>query len=1275
MGGASSCLVKVKDYIFFWKSSRKNGPNGRSILVNNLPNQLQEAQKINKQYGNNKVISSNYTWWSFLPVNLFEQFHVIANFFFLLISILYFFSETPINPVTTIAPLVIVIGISMAKDAVDDIKRHRNDHKENKAPFMVLKNDPESNSSSFLSECSQDIHCGDIIICYEDCSFPCDMLIMASSSSNGKVFITTDNLDGESSVKTVNSLAFTQTKLTRTIQMIENKHFENIVLDLPRSTVFCQNPCEDLKAFEGSFNVSNEAIPLAINNVVLRGANLRQTSFIIGLAVYTGKDTKLSLNGKPGFRKFSSQSSRFNLILLFFMIAMFLITLLATILHFVWNKQPHGSPWYFFTPSSTPWRTVQDYFTILFLINYLIPISIMVTMELQQLVLAFFLSKDVEFYDPGSNEKAQVNSTNIADELGQIEFLFSDKTGTLTQNKMALKSYSLANDHHIYNVEEGGLFMIQGGGKPISSLASARKDSTILHYANATDYFSSSEDEDDSQEFLERSDNQGHQVTKQRIYKLSEEAKQFWTNVALCHSVEAKISNRGDTREEIITYNAASPDEAALIKGATKVGVTYLGLDDNNQSKDNEYNIHLIRFNPGVLSGKPAKVRTDRFRVDATIEFNSVRKRMSVMVRDEEGRCFVYTKGAEVTMLDPRRCDKTSSHVKDEIMHQVTGFALTGLRTLVFAVRELDSNTYELLLKKFRNAQCQIGPERSRALEEISEKIETHMNLLGVTAVEDKLQPGVRRCLQSLISAGIQVWVLTGDKEETAVKISQATGHFPPGTTLIRLTNGQSIEGVGRAIYVQLEGMRARLTVKSSRTKFKNLFRKKLKLDDTLLFEDSDESDAFSDEEVKVEVQKPQHSISLKRRFRNAVVDGLRRHRRRNPGGANEPVGLVIDGTTLRYAISPVLRDEFLRLCMSVTTVLCCRMTPLQKAAVIRLVSHGLDGVGGGRPVTAAVGDGGNDVAMLREASVGVGIFGNEGRQAVKASDYAIPLFKDLRRLLLLHGHWNYYRISMTANIFYFKVVPFVIIHFYQMCFDGFSGQSLLDSLFYTLYNLTYTSYAPFVFGLFEQNVLANDLLHRPYLYRLLSQSSNLRCWYVLLWVVDGWWHGTVIYFVCYYVLAGGMTYSDASFSLPGTSYSAVDFNMFGNACFIYLVVTVTMRNILMTKSLNLIFILGIIIVGLANLAVSYIYQTVGGTSTYVYMNYVYLGRCPAFWLGLLLVLPLSLLPDILWRICSDAWWDYQIALSGVKRSREKHRRRAWEHFIHRSLSDADEAS
>ncbi|VDD78603.1 unnamed protein product [Mesocestoides corti] len=269
----------------------------------------------------------------------------------------------------------------------------------------------------------------------------------------------------------------------------------------------------------------------------------------------------------------------------------------------------------------------------------------------------------------------------------------------------------------------------------------------------------------------------------------------------------------------------------------------------------------------------------------------------------------------------------------------------------------------------------------------------------------------------------------------------------------------------------------------------------------------------------------------------------------------------------------------------------------------------------------------------------------------------------------MVHGHWNYYRISMTANIFYFKNVAFVVVQVYQMFYDGFSGQSLFDSLLYTLYNLTFTFLPPLIFGMTEQHLSANDLLRRPYLYRLMSQSSNLRCWYILLWVIDGCWHGSVVYFVCYYVLCGGMLYSDATFFQSGVSYSAVDFELFGNAIFIYLVVTCIMHNIVLSRHLNLILVVGLFLTGVVNLAIMFFYQSIATPSSRIYMNYVYLGSCPVFWLCLPLVTVLALLPDILWRISSDAWWDYQIALSGVKRMREKRSRKAWRQFVGRRNS------
>ena len=123
---------------------------------------------------------------------------------------------------------------------------------------------------------------------------------------------------------------------------------------------------------------------------------------------------------------------------------------------------------------------------------------------------------------------------------------------------------------------------------------------------------------------------------------------------------------------------------------------------------------------------------------------------------------------------------------------------------------------------------------------------------------------------------------------------------------------------------------------------------------------------------------------------------------------------LIIDGDALKLVLEEPLKSKFLLLCKQCKSVICCRVSPSQKALVVRMVKTGLD------VMTLAIGDGANDVAMIQEAHVGVGIAGEEGRQAVMSSDYAIGQFRFLSRLVLVHGRWSYRRIAeMIANFFY----------------------------------------------------------------------------------------------------------------------------------------------------------------------------------------------------------------------------------------------------------------
>lgn len=232
------------------------------------------------------------------------------------------------------------------------------------------------------------------------------------------------------------------------------------------------------------------------------------------------------------------------------------------------------------------------------------------------------------------------------------------------------------------------------------------------------------------------------------------------------------------------------------------------------------------------------------------------------------------------------------------------------------------------------------------------EEIERNMLLMGGTAIEDRLQDGVPETIAELAKSGIKLWVLTGDKTETAINIGFACNLLSNDMDLIIL-QAQNREDTA--------------------------------------------------EQLKAALRETEASSSTKR-------------------------ALVIDGTTLKYALEPKTKDMVLELGMRCVSVLCCRVSPKQKAQVVMLVKKGL------KVMTLAIGDGANDVSMIQAANVGVGISGLEGRQAVMASDYAIAQFRFLRKLLLVHGRWSYLRTSeMIMGFFYKNIVWTFVLFWYQI--------------------------------------------------------------------------------------------------------------------------------------------------------------------------------------------------------------------------------------------------
>nr|XP_057911303.1 phospholipid-transporting ATPase IG isoform X2 [Doryrhamphus excisus] len=980
------------------KGEERRG-DSRTIYVGHRPHSASEPF-IPPKFCDNRIVSSKYTVWNFLPKNLFEQFRRIANFYFLIIFLVQVIVDTPTSPVTSGLPLCFVITVTAIKQGYEDWLRHKADNEVNKYPVVVLERGRR------LRKDSEKIKVGDVLQVKEDETFPCDLILLQSSRDDNTCFVTTASLDGESNHKT-----------HYTVPDMED-------LESLSATIECEQPQPDLYKFVGRMHIykSNQepaVRSLGPENLLLKGATLKNTEKVSGVAVYTGMETKMALNYQGKSQKRSAVEKSINAFLLVYLCILVSKALVCTTLKYVWQNTPgQDEPWYNQKTQKEKdtnlyLRMFTDFLSFMVLFNFIIPVSMYVTVEMQKFLGSFFIGWDKDFFDPEIQEGALVNTSDLNEELGQVEYVFTDKTGTLTQNNMEFIECCIDGIQYKHR----------------------RRDSQV-DGSDATDGPVS--------------------VMKQKAGKDREEL--FLRALCLCHTVQVKESpERGHPPEtrpadqvdclridgngperpgDQMGFIASSPDEVALVKGAMRYGFTFLGLESKAMKILNSSNeievyelLHVLNFDP-------------------------VRRRMSVIVRCKSGDILLFCKGADSSIFPRVKPDEV-----ERIRVHVDRNAKEGYRTLCVAYKRLSKEEYAQADAGLRDARLALQ-DREEKLMAVYNEVETGMSLIGATAVEDRLQEEAAETMEALQGAGIKIWVLTGDKMETAKSTCLACRLFQRSTELLELTV-RALEGGGRKREERLH-------------------------------------------ELLLEYHK------------KAVQEAplLEAAGSRNWSLPDHDYGLIIDGATLSMVLnssdsnSSHYRNLFLQICQNCTAVLCCRMAPLQKAQIVKLVKHSK-----GNPITLSIGDGANDVSMILEAHVGIGIKGKEGRQAVRNSDYAIPKLKHLKKLLLAHGHLYYVRIAHLVQYFFYKNLCFILPQFLYQFFCGYSQQPLFDAAYLTMYNICFTSMPILAYSLLEQHICMEALLSNAPLYREIHKNAMLRWRPFLYWTLLGVFHGLVFFF------------------------------------------------------------------------------------------------------------------------------------------------------------------
>jgi phospholipid-translocating ATPase len=608
-------------------------------------------------------------------------------------------------------------------------------------------------------------------------------------------------------------------------------------------------------------------------------------------------------------------------------------------------------------------------------------------------------------------------SWNLADDLGQVEYVFSDKTGTLTRNVMEFRRCSINGNAYGATMAKSPnparpttQYLVPDTYQPKSKYASISPtfyDACLVNDMNAND--------DHSRVIAE-----------------------FWRLIGVCHTVLVSSPDSDDPYD--IQYKAQSPDEAALVETGKDVGFTFL----RRELTDVFIDVFGIE---------------EKYTLLAVLEFNSTRKRMSVIVRRPDGAIVLYCKGAD-TVIYERLSSGNNEIIKDVTLKHLEIFADEGLRTLCLAYREVGLEEFQDWMLKYNDA-CTSIVDREQLLDEVAELIERDLILLGATAIEDRLQDGVPETIQTLRDAGIKVWVLTGDKMETAISIGFSCNLLSRDLNLI-VIKGDSVsipEQIQNAINTFFSPVRSNPPALSS---------------------------------GKAE---------------NAAKQASHIHLNHFSDHA-----LIIDGAALKIALEDSNREALLNLGCKCKVVVCCRVSPLQKAQVVSLVKDGRSAV------TCAIGDGANDVSMIQAAHIGVGIAGEEGLQAVMASDYAIAQFRYLSRLLLVHGRWSYHRVSELIFNYFYKDIIFVFVIFWYQFFAGFSAQEPYEFTYMLFYNLFFTNWPVMVLGIFDQDVPDYLAAKVPQLYQSGIKQSLFTTWRFSWYMLEGLYQSAVCFLIPYLI-------------------------------------------------------------------------------------------------------------------------------------------------------------
>ncbi|KAK0383760.1 hypothetical protein NLU13_9671 [Sarocladium strictum] len=1272
-------------------------------------------ERSGKAFVSNFIRSSRYTIWDFLPKQLIFQFSKLGHFYFLVIGILQLIPGlSTIGRYTTIVPLAIFVCLSMAKEGYDDYRRYLLDKSENRSYASVLRHgarsqyeehskqvaarkrrrekaaasgeDPhldDENDPDWMSLLWQDVRVGDVVRLRRDQGIPADMALLSATGPNGIAYVDTMALDGETNLKSKQASPLFAERCN-TLEGLKST----------RAMVISEDPNIDLYSYDGRATVEGETLPLTLNNILYRGSTLRNTKEAIGLVINSGEECKIRMNANRNITtKKPAMQSNINKMVLIQIVVVIMLAGGLTIGYYIWNKKEHDS-WYLFQPglfsTRVPFREIFIGYVIMF--NTLIPLSLYISLEIIKLGQLFLLY-DVDMYDPITDTPMVANTTTILENLGQVGYLFSDKTGTLTENVMRFRKMSVAGMAYLHDMdvrrdEEAKRKKIEESHrrKKGKSKADMRTGSEITTMGATSSKINTGTLEGLESERPARpsrapstwslsnwwtqkpmTDGPPEMKTEHLLDFLqrqpdtvfSRKAKHFLLCIALCHTCLPEIKDDGET-----SYQAASPDELALVDAAKDMGMLLI---------DRATNMITLQFhNPDGTT------YNESYQVLDVIEFTSKRKRMSIIVRMPDNRLCIICKGADNVITSRLRLSQLAEQKASEVARQAN-------------TRKIGEQDREFLRRSsVQSPGLYASPRNSFGFSRRSS-----------TKGPEGLRYSLGRRSTDLgrrMSAQLSQWASWGNKQDLE---GQGT---PKASTDMLQSPRTPIDGMHSQD--QHDAQVDESVASSDAATFERCFRHVEEfasdglrtlmyayryLDDATYYKwketyrEAEQSLVDRQDRVEEAADLIEHKFELagataiEDKLQEGVPETIDKLRR-----ANIKVWMLT-GDKRETAINIGHSARVCKPCSEVFILdytvgdLQEKMTATLKTVGRGMTPHSVLVVDGGtlakidaeddlailfydlvvmvdsviccraspsqkanlvksirryvpKVMTCAIGDGANDIGMIQASHVGIGISGREGLQAARISDYSIAQFRFLQKLLFVHGRWHYLRTGKYVLATFWKEILFFLVQAHYQRFNGYTGTSMFESWSLTVFNSAFTSLPVILLGIFEKDLQQDTLMALPELYTFGQEGRGFNFTQYFGWAIQG----VVGSFIIFYFMK--IPYENALYDDDTSLYAM------GVACFTVAVIFINIKLLILETHSKTLIMFGGVIISVAgwffwNLVISKIYERKIGVFIVHDAIIENFGRTLIWWTIVLLELAALIVLELVIQAVRRVYW------------------------------------